>query len=72
MSSGITFNSSEKGQYFNFANHDVTSYNGIDEHTLYYDWLADSATTLHIMNQHDVFKMFKPIKNTPITGIGGL
>jgi hypothetical protein len=39
---------------------------------LYYDWLADSATTSHIVNWRDIFKTYKPIKNTPITGVGGL
>ncbi len=47
---GIIFDSSEQGQNFNFENYDVTNYNGIDERTLYYDWLADSATTSHIVN----------------------
>jgi hypothetical protein len=68
----ITFDSSEQGQHFNFADYDVTNYSGIDEHTLYYDWLADSATTSHIVNRHDIFKTFEPIKNTPIAGVGGL
>jgi hypothetical protein len=69
---GIQFDSSQHGQYFNFHNYDVTNLNGIDERTLYYDWLADSATTSHIVNRHDVFKTYEPIKNTPITGVGGL
>jgi hypothetical protein len=69
---GIVFDASEQGQYFNFADHDVTNYNGIDERTLYYDWLADSATTSHIVNRRDVFKTYESIHNTPITGVGGL
>jgi hypothetical protein len=69
---GIQFDSSEHGQYFNFHNYDVTNFNGIDECTLYYDWLADSATTSHIVNHCDVFKTYESIKNTLITGIGGL
>jgi len=69
---GITFDSSEQGQHFNFKNHDVTNFNGIDERTLYYDWLADSATTSHIVNWRDIFKTYEPVKNTPITGVGGL
>ncbi len=32
----ITFDSLECGQYFNFDNHDVTNFNGIDERVLYY------------------------------------
>jgi hypothetical protein len=58
---GITFDSLEQGQHFNFSDYDVTNYSGIDEHTLYYDWLADSTTTSHIVNRHDIFKTFKPI-----------
>jgi hypothetical protein len=68
----ITFNSSEQGQHFNFNTYDATNFNGIDERALYYDWLADSATTSHIVNRHDIFKTYEPIKNTLITGIGGL
>ncbi len=70
--SGIVFNSSEHGQHFNFADYDVTNYNGIDECTLYYDWLADSVTTSHIVNQQDIFKTYEPVKDTPITSVGGL
>jgi hypothetical protein len=49
-SGGITFDSSESGQYFNFDNKDVANYSMNDKSTLYYDWLADSATTSHITN----------------------
>jgi hypothetical protein len=69
---GIVFDSSEEGQHFNFADYDVTNFNGIDERTLYYDWLADSASTSHIVNRQDVFKTYKPVKDTLITGVGGL
>ena len=68
----ITFDSLEQGQHFNFSDYDVTNYSGIDEHTLYYDWLADSTTTSHIVNRRDIFKTFEPVQNTPITGVGGL
>ncbi len=69
---GIAFDSSEHGQHFNFADYDVTNYNGIDKHTLYYDWLANSVMTSHIVNKQDIFKTYKPVKDTPITGVGGL
>jgi hypothetical protein len=68
----IVFDASEHRQYFNFNSHNVTNFNGIDKCTIWYDWLADSATTSHIVNCHDVFKTFETIKNTPITGVGGL
>lgn len=48
---GIVFNESKIGQYSGFDD-----YNGInDECVLYYDWLADSATTSHICNQREAF-----------------
>jgi len=71
-SRGITFNALEHGQYFNFNNQDVTNYSTNNEHTLYYDWLADSTTTSHITNRRDTFVTYEPIQNTPITGVGGL
>jgi len=71
-SRGITFDSSKSGQYFNFDNKDVANYSINDESTLYYDWLADSATTSHITNRRDIFITYEPIQDTPITGIGDL
>ncbi len=68
----IIFDALECGQYFNFKNYDVTNFNGIDKRTLYYVWLADSAMTLHIVNQYNIFKTFTPIKDTPIMGVRGL
>jgi len=47
---GITFNALECGQFFNFNNKNVANSSINDEHTLYYDWLANSMTTSHITN----------------------
>jgi hypothetical protein len=69
---GITFDTLECGQFFNFDNENVTNSSINDERTLYYDWLANSATTSHITNQRDTFMTYEPIQNTPITGVGGL
>ncbi len=69
---GITFNPSKHSQYFNFNNENVADYNVNDEHTLYYDWLADSATTSHITNRCNTFVTYVPIQDTPITRVGGL
>jgi hypothetical protein len=60
-SGGITFDASERGQFFNFDNKNVTNSSINDERTLYYDWLANSATTSHIMNQRDTFMTYEPI-----------
>ena len=69
---GITFDTSECGQYFNFDKEDVANYSINDECTIWYDWLADSVTTSHIMNRRDTFITYEHIHNTPITGVGGL
>jgi hypothetical protein len=49
----IVFDALECRQYFNFDSHDVTNFNGIDECTIWYDWLADSTITSHIVNCHE-------------------
>jgi hypothetical protein len=59
-------------EYHNFNSYDVNNYDSIDEHVIYYDWLADSATTSHICNEHEAFLSYVPIKDVPITGVGGL
>jgi hypothetical protein len=46
----FTFDSSEEGQYFNINQSNVNSQSAIDEHLIYYNWLADSATTSHVTN----------------------
>jgi len=68
----IIFDLSKQRQNFNFKDYNVTNYNGIDKRTLYYNWLANSTTTSHIVNHHNIFKTFESVKNTPITSIGGL
>jgi len=37
---------------------------------IYYDWLADTATTLHVMHQREAFTNYTPMGNSSITGIG--
>jgi hypothetical protein len=49
-SGGITFDTLENGQFFNFSNNNVANYSVNDKSTLYYDWLANSMTTSHITN----------------------
>jgi len=66
------FSPSDEGQYFNFDQHDVYNSAVNDERVLYYDWLADSATTSHICNNREAFITYSPIKNMPITGVGNL
>ena len=70
--SQITFDSSEEGQYFNFTDSNVSEIGEIDMRVIYYDWLADSATTSHVCNNHSTFTEFQPLTATTVTGIGNL
>ena len=68
----ISFDESEAGQHFNFKNN-VSSYSGIDELLLYYDWIANSVTTSHVCRQREAFTTFQPLKHSvPIAGVGGI
>jgi len=44
------FDTSEEGQVFNFDNSYVNSSDEFDQCLIFYNWLADSATTSHICN----------------------
>jgi hypothetical protein len=68
----IMFSPSDEGQYFNFDQNDVSNSASNDEQVLYYDWLADSATTSHICNKRKAFMVYTPIENLSIAGVGQL
>lgn len=46
--------------------------NGIDERVLYYDWLADSATTSHVTNRHEAFITYQPLEAMMVAGVGNV
>jgi hypothetical protein len=48
--SKFTFDASEEGQFFNFNEPDVNDSGQYNSPLIYYDWLADSATTSHVTN----------------------
>ena len=41
-----------------------------DDRLIYYDWLADSATTSHVTNQRDAFINYEPLTNKLVLGVG--
>jgi hypothetical protein len=49
----IVFDSSEKGQVFNFDDPNVNNSSEIDTHLIFYNWLTDSAMTSHVCNHHE-------------------
>ena len=44
----------------------------IEEHLIYYDWVADTGATSHITNRRDTFTTYKRIPDVPIAGVGEL
>ena len=69
-SSRISFDPSEEG--INFDKRDVSNSDEFDERLIFYNWLADSATTSHICNQREAFTSFHPLTATKVTGVGNL
>ena len=70
----MQFSLADEGQYFNFDSYDVNSADVTmnDEHILYYDWLADSTTMLHICNAREAFIDYESIVPIPVVGVGNI
>jgi hypothetical protein len=73
----VVFQSTERdeipvdAEYDNFDNNVVVTYeNG--ETLIYYDCLADSATTSHVSNSRKAFTTFNPTHKTLVGGVGGI
>lgn len=64
----ITFTAEEEGYKFNSST--CTSKMN-DERLIWYNWLADSATTLHVTYQHEAFASYTPTSNSTVTEVGG-
>ena len=65
----MDFDLSEEGQHFNF-DVPVSDMSANDDHLIYYNWLANLATTSHVTNQRDAFIDFTPLTNKLVIGIG--
>jgi hypothetical protein len=68
----MMFDTSDKGQHFNIQEYNSCNMNGIDKHILYYDWLADSATTSHVTNQRNAFITYQPLEATTVASVGNV
>lgn len=66
----IWFDESEVGQYSGFKEYEESNEN--DERVLYYDWLADSATTSHICNDRQAFINYSPDGEGTVIGVGNI
>ena len=65
----IVFMAEEQAGACNFDTYNSLDAEGNDERLLFYDWLADSATTTHVTNMRDAFTAFQPLVK-PISGVG--
>jgi hypothetical protein len=70
--SGIVFDDSEQGQFFNFDEPDVNNSSEFNPPLIFYDWLGDSATTSHVSNRREAFKTFHPLTGTKVSGVGNV
>ena len=70
--SGIAFDDSEEGQFFNFDKFNVNISSELNPPLLYYDWLGDSAMTSHVSNRCEAFKTFHPLTGTTVSGVGNV
>ena len=55
---------------YNFDTYNVSDINANDEHVSYYDWVADTTTTSHIVNSKDAFTSYKPLERMAVSGVG--
>jgi hypothetical protein len=61
----------DMGNAYNFDTYNDCTAGGNDERLIYYDWLADTATTSHVACNRDAFTSYTPSKNITVTGVGG-
>jgi hypothetical protein len=61
---GVTFIAEEANEEaYNFDMYDVCNASTIDECVIYYDWLADNATTSCVSCQRNTFTSYTPLEN---------
>ena len=59
-----------EGQKSHSNNYNVNNMNQNDKCVIFYDWLANSATTSHICNQKEVFMTYEPLTGKTVAGVG--
>src|SRR6267378_5607278 len=64
-----TFDTSDQDEYINF-DVPVSDMSTNDDRLIYYDWLADLATTSHVTNQQNAFINYEPLTNKLVLGVG--
>ena len=65
------FDDDEDMEIHNFSSYDPCNLEDNDERLIWYDWVADTATTSHITHQREAFINYTPSNNTSVIGVGG-
>src|SRR6202789_134191 len=65
----ITFEADEEP--YNFDTYYACNADENDNRLIYYEWLADTATTSHVTHQRQAFVDYTPMENCSVTGVGG-
>jgi len=55
----------------NFDSYQACNYEVNDERLIYYDWVADNATSSHISLECNSFETYTKIQKSTVTGMGG-
>jgi len=55
----------------NFDSYQACNYKANDECLIYYDWVADNATSSHISSERNSFETYTKIQKSTMTGMGG-
>jgi len=55
----------------NFDTYQACNHEANDEHLIYYNWLADNATSSHIASERESFESYNKIQKSTVTGVGG-
>jgi hypothetical protein len=70
MEEVIVFNIEEELHNFNTFNN-TCNIGENDDHLIYYEWLADTATSAHVTHQHEAFITYTSVGDQNVTGVGG-
>jgi len=53
----------------NFDSYQACNYEANDERLIYYDWVADNATSSHIASERNSFETYTKIQKSTVTGV---
>src|ERR1700692_50897 len=54
----------------NFDSYQACNYEANDERLIYYDWVANNATSSYIASEHNSFETYTKIQKSTVTDVG--